>query len=328
MVGAGLRAKAGCPWARAGRIPLRRQRRAVPSNTVGNMVAGKMPKVGAQPLVAADEWAPTIPTLNEPRFSQSLERGLAILSCFTPERPVLGIADLADELGMSRSTTHRYVITLARLGYLEQGARRKYSLALRVTELGISAMNATGLYEHAHLYLEELRARTGFTVSVAVLDGPEILLVNRLRGGRRGQRLIDLDLAPGSRLPVHCTATGKLLLANLPDQLQRELLVELELTKRAPNTIRSKTALRDELHRVREEGLAVAREELAPGLYAIAGPIRASTGEVTAAAAMTAHSSMISLEELVDALGPHLISTADRISARLGYRRDDERVGG
>jgi IclR family pca regulon transcriptional regulator len=278
--------------------------------------------------VAADEWAPAIPILNEPRFSQSLERGLAILGCFTPERPVLGIADLADELGMSRSTTHRYVITLARLGYLEQGARRKYSLALRVTELGISAMNATGLYEHSHLYLEELRARTGFTVSVVVLDGPEILIVDRLRGGRRGQRLIDLDLAPGSRLPVHCTATGKLLLANLPDQLQRELLAELELVKRAPNTIRSKTALRDELHRLREENLAVANEEFAPGLYAIAAAIRSSTSEVTAAAAMTAHSSMISLEELIDALGPHLISTADRISARLGYRRDDERVGG
>lgn len=287
-----------------------------------------MPRVGAQPLVAADEWAPAIPALNEPRYSQSLERGLAILGCFTPTRPVLGIADLAEELGMSRSTTHRYVITLARLGYLKQGARRKYSLALRVTELGISAMNATGLYEHAHLYLEELRARTGFTVSLAVLDGPEILIVDRLRGGRRGQRLVDLDLAAGSRLPVHCTATGKLLLANLPEQLQRELIAELELTKPAPNALRSKSALREELHHAREDGLAVAREELALGLYVIAAPIRSSTGEVCAAAGMSAHSSMISLEELVDALGPHLISTADRISARLGYRREDERAGG
>ncbi len=287
-----------------------------------------MPRVGAHPPVAAGEWAPAIPILNEPRFSQSLERGLAILGCFTPARPVLGIADLADELGMSRSTTHRYVITLARLGYLEQGARRKYSLALRVTDLGISAMGATDLHEHAHFYLEELCVRTGFTVSAAVLDGPEILLVDRRRGGRRGQSLIDLGLDPGSRLPVYCTAAGKLLLANLPDQLQREWLADLQLTKRGPNTIRSKTALRQELQQVREASLAVAEEELAADLYAIAAPIRSTTGEVIAAATMTAHSSMISLEELIDALGPHLISTADRISARLGYRRDDERVGG
>src|SRR5579863_7749362 len=96
-------------------------------------------------LNADGEWVPSIPSLREPRFSQSLERGLAILGCFTPTRPVLGIADLADELGMSRSTTHRYVITLTRLGYLEQGLRRKYQLTLRVTDLGISAMNGMSL---------------------------------------------------------------------------------------------------------------------------------------------------------------------------------------
>jgi IclR family transcriptional regulator, pca regulon regulatory protein len=287
-----------------------------------------MPRVGANPPVPAEEWAPAIPTLQEPRFSQSLERGLAILGCFTPARPVLGIADLADELGMSRSTTHRYVITLTRLGYLEQGMRRKYHLALRVTDLGISAMNGMSLYEHAHPYLEELRGRTGFTASVAVIDGLELLLVDWLRGNRRGQRLIELDLAPGSRLPLYCTAPGKLLLANLPDQDQRERLAELQLSKQTLKTIKSKTALRNELRRVRDENLAVADEELALGLYEIAAPVRSSGNEVIAAATMTAHSSMIPLDELVDALGPHLISTADRISARLGYRRDDERVGG
>ena len=76
-----------------------------------------------------------VPSLREPRFSQSLERGLAILSCFSGERPIRGIADLADELGMSRSTTHRYVVTLVALGYLEQDAQRKYRLGLRVTTL-------------------------------------------------------------------------------------------------------------------------------------------------------------------------------------------------
>jgi IclR family transcriptional regulator, pca regulon regulatory protein len=287
-----------------------------------------MPRVGANPPIAADEWAPVIPTLQEPRFSQSLERGLAILACFTPARPVLGIADLADELGMSRSTTHRYVITLTRLGYLEQGVKRKYRLTLRVTDLGISAMNGMSLHEHAHPYLEELRARTGFTVSVAIVDGSELLLVDWLRGNRRGQRLIDLEFAPGARLPLHCTAAGKLLLAHLPEQDQRERLAEIQLAKHAPNTIRSKTTLRQELGRIREESLAVAEEELAPGLYEIAAPVRSSGSEVVAAASMSAHSTMIALEELVDALGPHLISTADRISARLGYRREDERVGG
>jgi len=272
---------------------------------------------GAEPT-----WS--IPSLREPRYSQSLERGLAILGCFTPRRPVLGIADIADELGMSRSTTHRYVITLVALGYLEQGASRKYRLGLRVTDLGMSALNSTGLREHAHPYLEELRQRTTYTASLAVLDGTDILYIDRAPSFRRGQSRIDLDLHPGSRLPAYCTAMGKLLLANLPDSEQRELLAETKVTKRGPNTITNKKALREELDEVLEAGFAVNDEELGPDLYAIAAPVRNEARDLVAAVSLSAHKAMISLEDMVDALGPHLVSTADRISARLGYRRDDE----
>ena len=166
---------------------------------------------------AEQEPAWSIPSLREPRYSQSLERGLAILGCFTPSRPVLGIADIADELGMSRSTTHRYVITLVALGYLEQGASRKYRLGLRVTDLGMSALNSTGLREHARPHLEELRQRTSYTASLGVLDGIEVLYVDRARSFRRGQNEVDLGLQAGSRVPAYCTAMGKMLLAHLPE---------------------------------------------------------------------------------------------------------------
>jgi IclR family pca regulon transcriptional regulator len=284
-----------------------------------------MPRTKAAPKPTDQEPAWSIPSLREPRYSQSLERGLAILGCFTPSRPVLGIADIADELGMSRSTTHRYVITLVALGYLEQGASRKYRLGLRVTDLGMSALNSTGLREHARPYLEELRQRTSYTTSLGVLDGSEVLYVDRARSFRRGQSQIDLGLQPGSRLPAYCTSMGKLLLAYLPDSQQRDVLAEIKLTKRGPKTISSKKALRAELEQIREAGFAVDDEELSAGLYAIAAPVRNESRDVVAAVNLAAHSSMIALEELVDALGPHLVSTADRISARLGYRRDDER---
>ncbi len=268
----------------------------------------------------------SIPSLREPRYSQSLERGLAILGCFTPKRPVLGIADIADELGMSRSTTHRYVITLVALGYLEQGASRKYRLGLRVTDLGMSALNSTGLREHAHPYLEELRQRSSYTTSLGVLDGNEILYVDRVRSYRRGQNKIDLDLHVGSRLPLYCTAIGKLLLAYLPDPEQRDLITQIKLTKHAPNTITNKKALREELEDIQTAGFAVNDQELTPELYAIAAPVRNEARETVAAINLSAHSTMISLEELVDALSPHLLATAEGISARLGYRRDDEIV--
>jgi IclR family pca regulon transcriptional regulator len=297
------------------------------STTHGDRV--DMPKRASKPSrrsSAATEPAWSIPSLREPRYSQSLERGLAILSCFTPKRPVLGIADIADELGMSRSTTHRYVITLLALGYLEQGASRKYRLGLRVTNLGMSALNSTGLREHAHPYLEELRQRTSYTTSLAVLDGTDLVYVDRARSFRRGQDSIDLDLHPGSRLPAYSTAMGKILLAYLPESEQRELLASMKLSKQGPNTITSKKALREELDEVREEGFAVNDEELAADLYSIAAPVRNEAREVVAAINVAAASSVISLEEMVDALTPHLLSTADRISARLGYRRADEQL--
>jgi IclR family pca regulon transcriptional regulator len=133
-----------------------------------------------------------------------------------------------------------------------------------------------------------------------------------------------MNLHTGSRVPAYCTAMGKLLLANLPDAEQRDLIGAMKLSKQGPNTITSKKALREELEEIAASGFAVDDEEIGPELYAIAAPVRNEAREVVAAAGLAAHSSVISLEELVDALGPHLVSTADRISARLGYRRDDE----
>jgi IclR family pca regulon transcriptional regulator len=266
----------------------------------------------------------SIPSLREPRYSQSLERGLAILSCFSPRRPILGIADIADELGMSRSTTHRYVITLVALGYLEQGASRKYRLGLRVTDLGMSALGATGLHEHAHPYLEELRQRTSYTVSIAVLEGTDVLYVDRVRSLRRGRTVREAELHPGSRLPAYCSAMGKVLLANVPAREQRELLASMKLARRGPNTITGKRALRKQLGAAREQGFAREDEELAGGMRAVAVPVRNEAGEVVAAVELSAHSVTISLADMVTALLPHVVSTADRISARLGYRRADE----
>lgn len=286
-----------------------------------------MPRMSSRaPAVLDDESTPpwALPILRGPRYSQSLERGLAILGCFTSEHPVLGIADIAEELGMSRSTTHRYVTTLLALGYLEQGRSRKYRLGLRVTDLGMSALNSTGLREHVHPFLEELRERTGYTIGLAVLDGAEILYVDSARSWRRAERETDLGLHPGSRMPTYCTAMGKVLLAHLPNDVQGKLIAQLRLERNSPSTITSKQALRAELDRVIEDGFALNDQELRPGLQAIAVPVRDESREVVAAVGIAASPEAISLTELTDALSPHLLSTAARISSRLGYRRVDE----
>lgn len=265
--------------------------------------------------------------LDHPRYAQSMFRGFAILECFTPDRPVLGIKKIAKTLGMSPSTIHRYVVTMVALGYLEQTANRCYRLGLRVIDLGMSALSSGALGEQAESQLDDLRRRTGYTASLAVLDRTEIIYVKRMRSFKRSQYQLDHNIGVGSRSPAYCTAKGKVLLANLPTYVKGELIGEIELKRRGPNTITTKKALRTELKHVRDEEVAINNEELHEGLIAIAAGIYDGNREVVAAISLAAHTSMISLEQMVDALGPHLKSTADQISARLGYRRDDELPG-
>jgi IclR family pca regulon transcriptional regulator len=270
----------------------------------------------------ADEGAP-LPTLRLPRYSQSLELGLAILGCFTPTRHMLGIADISDELGMSPSTTHRYMATLQMLGYLEQGKNRKYRLGLRVTDIGMLGLKVHPVRCHARPYLEQLRQDVRYTVGIAVLDGDQIILLDRLPGFR-GHARLELDLGLASRLPAYCTSMGKVLLAHLPRERQECVLRELTLTPHGPNTIKRKDRLRAELAKVRAAGFAVADEELAAGVRSMAMPLCSEKAEVVGAVNVSAPTSMIQRKEMIQGFGPDLKSTAERISVCLGHRPNDE----
>lgn len=251
------------------------------------------------------------------RFSSSLRAGLAILNCFSAEQPVLGIANLADELSMSRSTTHRYASTLVALGYLEQDQSRRYRLAPRVADVGMSVLDSMALRGKAREHLRELREQTGRTVSLGILDGNDVRYVDRLRGWRRGQHAVDLNLGIGARVPVHCSAMGKVLLAGLPDKRRDELIAALQLTRCGPNSITSKRALRTELERVRDDGLAVGDEELAPGVRTLAAPVLGPDDEVIAAIGIPVPADVFSHAELLEVLGPPLSAATKRISAAL-----------
>jgi IclR family pca regulon transcriptional regulator len=254
-------------------------------------------------------------------LSQSLERGLAVLSTFTSTRPLIGVSEIAREVGLSRSSAHRYIATLASLGYLEQDRpTRKYRLGPRVLDLGFSAINSMELRELALPYLQELSDATGHTVNMAVLDETDIVYVERCRSASIGQREIDLNLHVGSRLPAYCTSMGKVLLAGLePEELDRRLAA-MELSLRGPNTIVGVESLLEELESVRERGLAVNNEELAYGLRSIAAPVRGRDGDVVAAINLAVHRSLITMKDLVARLGPQLGTTALEISLRGGYR--------
>jgi IclR family pca regulon transcriptional regulator len=104
------------------------------------------------------------------------------------------------------------------------------------------------------------------------------------------------------------------------------LTEEMKLAKRGPNTITTKRALREELAKIGASHFAVSDQELTAELFMVAAPVHNEAGESCAAVDLVAHKSMISLQELVDGFGPHLVSATDRISARLGYLREDEKT--
>jgi IclR family pca regulon transcriptional regulator len=241
-----------------------------------------------------------------------------MLTCFTPEHPVRGIADMADALDLGRSTTHRYATTLVTLGYLEQGPSRKYRLSSRVSDFGLSLLDSMSVRRLAREHLRELRARTGRTVGLAIIDESEVSYIDRWQGARRGQYAIDLGVGLGSRLPMYCSAAGKALLASLPEAEQRALIGKLRLTRRASKTITTKSALRAELERIAAaDGLAVEDEELLAGRRALAAPVFDEQGRPLAAVELAVPDGAYTRKQLVEQLGPVVLDTAKRISGAL-----------
>jgi IclR family transcriptional regulator, pca regulon regulatory protein len=274
------------------------------------------------PKTRAGAWAS--PDLDNPRYSQSLERGLALLRCFSAERRALGIADMADELGMSRSTTHRYAITLVALGYLEQGDGRKYRLGMRGTDLGLSAIYSFGIPEPAIAALVRLQQQTSCSVSLVALNGLDVVYLARFAAPPRTRAETDLGLAPGSRQPAYCTAVGKLLLSSLAAVDLDDVLEGAKLAKLGPNTITSKEKLRKELASILESGLAVADQELVDGLIAIALPILDEDGDVIAAVGLSSDGSRVTLDDLLKDHAQALDSTVALVSAFLGYEDGED----
>jgi IclR family pca regulon transcriptional regulator len=250
----------------------------------------------------------------DPRKSRSLEYGVAILETFSRQHQALGIAEMADIVGISRSTTHRYAITLVALGYLEQDSSRKYRLATGAAGPGSAAVRTIRRQAQAGFALRELRDDLGFTVSMGVLDGARVVYVHRLFGRRLGQRAIDMDLGVGVNVPVYCTALGKVLLASVSDAERRELLAGLDLIPHGPGSITVKSKLAAELDRIDVRQVVVSDEEFVYGARSIAALVPRPPSENSLAIEVTVPSKAYTADRLVKAIGPRLKRTARLIS--------------
>jgi IclR family pca regulon transcriptional regulator len=269
------------------------------------------------PVQRSHAWDPPQAS-SDPGFSRSLERGLAILSSFTPGRTALGISELSRELSLTRRTTRRYAAALAQLGYLRHDdLTRTYRLGPRVLDLSFSMPGSLELREIAAPHLRRLTSITGHTSNLAIRDDTDVILIDRVHSRPGRYHHLEFTLHAGSSLPAYCTATGKALLAFLPRPDLDRLLDRIDLIQRGPRTLTTKAALLTELTQVRGTGIAVNDEELDSALRSIAAPIRSQSGEVIAAINIAIPWSPAAISELITQHAPVIQATARRISAQL-----------
>jgi IclR family pca regulon transcriptional regulator len=243
-----------------------------------------------------------------PDFVLSLARGLSVIEAFDSRPEGLSIADIARATELSRAAVRRLLITLELLGYIEANGR-KYRLRHRVLHLGMSYLSSSSLATVSQPAVQKITEELNESSSVCVLDGEEVLCV--AGAVRRG--LMSVDVTTGSRLPLHCTAAGRVLLAALPEDQLHAHLERIELKVLTAKTIVSREVLARDIRRVREQGFSVIDEELEAGIRAISVPIVSREGHMVASLGVGAIASRVSLEELQSRFLPVLRDQARAI---------------
>ena len=243
---------------------------------------------------------------------QSVDRALTILEVLA-RVGTAGVTEIAAELGVHKSTAFRLVSTLESHRLVEQaGDRGRYSLGVGLLRLAGATTARLDLVQESRPVCRQLAADTGETVNLTVIAEHSALYLDQVAGSSALQS----HNWVGQHIPLHATSNGKVLLCELePGQLDESLG---SLTRFTPKTITRKAQLREELELVREQGYALAIDELEMGLAAVAAPIRNAHGDIVASISVSGPTFRLAAERL-DAAIPLCIAAGEEISHRLGW---------
>jgi IclR family transcriptional regulator, acetate operon repressor len=236
------------------------------------------------------------------------EKTLSVLDALDGARSRLG--DIAERAQLPKSTVHRILRRLVERGYARAQGDGVYVIGPRVLTMAgamLGRLDATAL---AAPVLRELHAEVGHTVHFAMLSDDEAVYL---------EKLVDPGLPyqfasrVGGRIPLHCTAIGKSLLADM------EALPRLDLVRRTPRTVVTLDQLREELGRVRARGFAIDDEENERNIRCVGAAVHDHTGEATHAISVSALTVELSFDDALS-LGPRVVAAADALSEALGGR--------
>lgn len=251
-----------------------------------------------------------------------LGKVLAVLSAFQTDDHDLRFAEIMRRTGLAKGTLHRVLGDLVDARLVER-TEHGYRLGVRLFELGMRASVERGLLEVATPFMEDLYERTHETVHLGVLEGQEVVYVAKIGGHRQATSPSRL----GGRMPLHCTAIGKALLAHSDQELVAKVL-STRLERRTPRTVTGPGLLRKQLERAVETGVAFEHEESAVGIVCVAAPVLDADDRPVAAISLTGPVTRFHPEphaSSVRAAAAGIAATLARRAALLARERDEFR---
>lgn len=242
----------------------------------------------------------------------SVKKAMDLLKLFTAERPELSLTELSSHMELHKSSIYRILSTLATAGFVEKDrVTKKYRLGLIFLELANHVLNRYDFRDRVKPYLEELAKKTGEIIHLTILDGADIIYLDK-----KGQaQPLTVATEIGGRGPAYCSAMGKVLLAGLTRHELKKTLGEGSLKKRTSNTITEMPRLAAELEKVKHQGFAIDNEEAFSGIRCVAAPLKRKNGEVIAAISATVPKQRMG-KERIRGIGQLVKETAQLISER------------
>lgn len=244
---------------------------------------------------------------------QSVDRAITVME-FLSHQGWSGVTEVANEIGIHKSTAYRLLATLKDRGIVEQdGATEKYRLGFGVVLLASTVTADLDVVRYARPVCERLSEETEETVTLTALEGDDAVVIHQTIPT---SSMMNVDWS-GWHTPLHTTAAGKVLLAHLPEQRRRTLL-KRPLERFTEHTIVDPEVLRGQLQEIRRTGYGYTVEELEVGMNAAGAPIRTAGGEVAAAVGVSGPAFRLPANSIHE-LGERVVKAAEEISQRLGF---------
>ncbi len=245
---------------------------------------------------------------------RAVENALVLIEAIDRLEGEAGVTELAAETDLAKSTVHDHVETLVDHGYVVRDGGTP-ELSYRVLQLGERRRRRTSHIDAAERAVGELARRTGERTHYAVLDGTRVVFLLT----ETGETAVRTDVQPGEAVPLHATATGKVLLAHAPPDRREELISTVELSALTENTITDAAVLRDELVSIREEGLARSEEEYIQNLWSASAPVFDGENELVGALSVSAPASRFDREAVAADLTTALLEAVEEFALSITY---------